>query len=263
MKATRPYLTPCSPSVKTEQPLADWTVFCDFDGPLIDVSERYYSTYRLGLAKTQAVYQARSQKLPLQILSKEQFWQMKRDRVPDVEIARQSGLDDEQTDVFLGQVHEIVNQPHLLHKDRLQPGVRWALGLLHCQGARLVSVTLRHQDQVTDILEKTGLAPLFSGIWGTDDLALAYQNYAQVKTHLLAEAIAEHGVDRDRACIIGDTEADILAAKAVGIPSIAVTCGIRSANYLSQFKADRTYSDLVNAAHALLQNALCPQICAC
>ena len=24
-------------------------VFCDFDGPIVDVSERYYQTYRQGL----------------------------------------------------------------------------------------------------------------------------------------------------------------------------------------------------------------------
>ena len=32
------------------------TVFCDFDGPIVDVSDRYYSTYHLALTDTAAFY---------------------------------------------------------------------------------------------------------------------------------------------------------------------------------------------------------------
>jgi phosphoglycolate phosphatase len=102
------------------QPL---TVFCDFDGPIVDVSNRYYTTYKVALAETQASYQAQGISLPIQRLSKQQFWHMKQDRVPDVEIAMRSGLQGEQIDFFLGRVIEIVNQPALLNQDRLQPGV--------------------------------------------------------------------------------------------------------------------------------------------
>jgi hypothetical protein len=58
------------------------TVFCDFDGPIVDVSKRYYSTYQLGLADTQEFYQRQGITLPIQRLQKQQFWQMKQDRVP-------------------------------------------------------------------------------------------------------------------------------------------------------------------------------------
>jgi phosphoglycolate phosphatase len=143
------------------------TVFCDFDGPIIDVSNRYYTTYQLGLADTQAFYQVQGISLPIQQLTKHQFWQMKQDRVPDVEIAMRSGLHKEQIDFFLGRVIEIVNQPALLSQDKLQPGVSWALALLHSQGVRLVLVTLRCQAQATQILRNYGLTRLFSGIYGT------------------------------------------------------------------------------------------------
>ena len=49
------------------------TVFCDLDGPIVDVSDRYYATYQQGLADTQAAYLARGINLNLQILSKQQF----------------------------------------------------------------------------------------------------------------------------------------------------------------------------------------------
>ena len=59
------------------------TLFCDFDGPIVDVSERYYHTYQLGLAEIEAAFPH----LTLHQLSKAQFWQMKQERTPDIEIA--------------------------------------------------------------------------------------------------------------------------------------------------------------------------------
>lgn len=79
------------------QPL---TVFCDFDGPIVDVSNRYYKTYQIALADTQATYQAQGFILPIHLLTKQQFWKMKQDRVPDIEIAMRSGLQEEQIDFF-------------------------------------------------------------------------------------------------------------------------------------------------------------------
>jgi phosphoglycolate phosphatase len=226
------------------------TVFCDFDGPIVDVSERYYCTYHLALTHTLAFYQAQDQSLSLQPLSKQQFWQMKQDRVCDLEIAMRSGLSKAQIPVFLDYVEEIVNHPDLLHKDKIQPGVNWALALLHSQGVKLVLVTLRAQEQVQQILNDYGLKRLFSGIYGSTDARIAYHNNADYKTHLLKTAIAAH--PSEIAYMVGDTEADILAAQAVNIPVIALTCGIRSASYLKQFAPDQTYQNLLFVAHYIL-----------
>lgn len=232
------------------------TVFCDFDGPIVDVSNRYYSTYKLGLADTQAAYQAKTVTLPIGLLSKQQFWQMKQERVPDVEIAMRSGLQGEQIDFFLGRVLEIVNQPALLKQDRLQPGVSWALALLHSQGVRLVLVTLRCRSQATQILRNHGLTRLFSGIYGSSDRDAAYQNQAELKTQLLASALTEQSVGAQyplSAWMVGDTEADLLAGQALSIPTIALTCGIRSPRYLKQFQPTCIHSDLLAAATYLVK----------
>lgn len=231
------------------------TVFCDFDGPIVDVSNRYYITYQLALDETQAFYKALGTILPIQSMSKQQFWQMKQDRVPDVEIAMRSGLQAEQIDFFLGRVIEIVNQPHLLNQDRIQPGVSWALALLHSQGFRLVLVTLRCQLQATQILRNYGLTRLFSGIYGTRDRNAAYQNQAELKQQLLSKAIAEQSQAAKHplsSWMIGDTEADLLAGQALSIPTIALTCGIRSHYYLQQFQPTGIHNDLLAAAHYLI-----------
>ncbi|GAB4160635.1 MAG: hypothetical protein Fur0046_39660 [Cyanobacteria bacterium J069] len=235
--------------------LSGLTLFCDFDGPIIDVSERYYETYLLGLTEIQAIYQTRGLTLPIHRLSKAQFWDMKQNRVPDVEIAMRSGLQGEQIEAFLKRVVEIVNRPDLLQKDTLQPGARWALSLLRAQGARLVLVTLRCRDQATQILEAHGLADLFSGIWGTQDASAAYANQAEHKTGLLAQAIALTGSSADAAWMVGDTEADVIAGQTASIPTIALTCGIRSQSYLKKFEPTRLHSDLLSAVHYLVYHS--------
>lgn len=229
---------------------ASTTLFCDFDGPLVDVSDRYYSTYRLGLKNMTA---QPGHQLKLHPLSKQQFWQMKRERVCDREIAMRSGLHAKQIDQFLNNVQTLVNQSNLLHKDKMQPGVNWALALLHSQGVKLVLVTLRETNQVKQILQNYGLLRLFSGIYGTHDQLSAYHNYGDIKAYLLETAVATHC--QDQAYMIGDTEADILAAQALSIPTIALTCGIRSRAYLQQFQPTCIYRDLLSAAHHVLHLA--------
>ena len=228
------------------------TVFCDFDGPLVDVSDRYYGTYKAALRHTQLTYRQHGHTLPIRLLSKDQFWQMKRQRVSDIHIAQESGLQEEQITFFLGYVQEIVNSTDLLHLDRMQKGVNWSLGLLHSYGARLVLVTLREEQQVHRMLDCYGLKRLFSGIYGSDDRHTAYANNIDVKTALLKEAIAEQGELSDDWLMVGDTEADIVAAQRQHIPAIALTCGIRNEAYLRTYCPDLICDDLLSTAHLLL-----------
>lgn len=245
---------PCNVFNDQDQPhnvntLEKVIIYCDFDGPIVDVSDRYYDTYRHALSQTQTFYQSHGQALYITPLSKNQFWQLKKDRVSDIEIAMRSGLEEEEITFFLDFVRNIVNHPLLLKKDKLQPCVNWALALLHSKGAKLVLVTLRCNDQVEEILNNYGLKRLFSGIYGSKDHNAAYQNNSTIKSQLLKEAIANFG--RDNAYMIGDTEADILAAQDRGIPVIALTCGIRSHGYLQQFKPDQIHPDLLYTARHL------------
>ena len=228
------------------------TLFCDFDGPIVDVSERYYQTYQLGLDEIKAA----SPHLTLHRLSKAQFWQMKQERTPDVEIAMRSGLQGEQIERFLNRVKQIVNQPELLAQDQIQPGVKWALSLLHGRGVRLVLVTLRQQSQATQILREQGLESLFSGIWGSHDDTAAYLNQAEHKAYLLGLAVQQHS---GCAWMVGDTEADVLAGQSLGIPTIALTCGIRSRSYLQRLEPTRIHTDLLSATRYLMNWIRMPQ----
>jgi phosphoglycolate phosphatase len=235
------------------------TVFCDFDGPLVDVSDRYYSTYRLALAKIGQ--SSLTDMIDLTPLSKAEFWQMKQERVPDIEIAKSSGLPVEAIDPFLTEVISLVNHPDLLHQDVIQPGVNWALKLLHSQGVQLVLVTLRDQDQARQILQTAKLDHLFSGIYGANNgIEVAYQNSIELKTQLLKLAVGRHWPESVRqhqpAWVIGDTEADVWSGRNLNIPTIALTCGIRSHSYLQKQSPTMILNDLLSASNHLVRTAV-------
>ncbi len=188
-------------------------------------------------------------------LTQQQFWQLKRNRVPDLDIAVRSGLHDEQIDLFLDRVQQIVNQVDLLQYDCLQPGVRCALELLHANGFKLVLVTLRQRCQAMQLLKKYRLLHLFAEVKGSSDDAAAYINCTRHKTHLLQEAIALHCPSEHQvrhAWMIGDTEADILAGQTHGISTVALSCGIRSEAYLAQLTPTYLHEDLLSATHEIV-----------
>ncbi len=227
------------------------TVFCDLDGPLIDVSDRYYQTYKLALAETGRAFGQPG--LSLHCLSKHRFWQMKQERTADAEIALRSGLWQEQITFFLERVRQLVNQAALLDQDFVQPGARWSLALLHACGVKLAVVTLRQQAEAEQFLQEHHLAHFFTSILGTGDRQSAYTNYAEQKQVLLTQALAqEQYINPETTWMIGDTEADVFAGQSLGISTIALTCGIRSHSYLNQLEPTRIHSDLVSASHYLL-----------
>ncbi len=232
-------------------------VFCDLDGPLIDVSRRYYKTYQLAIAEVQAQSQTQGRSLSLTPLSSSQFWQMKQERVPDAEIAFCSGLRHEQIELFLAKVLDIVNQPGLLQEDCVQLGVLQALELLKRLGASLSVVTLRCQTEAMQLLQQFQLDSFFDQICGTEDQLSAYQNYTERKQTLLKGLIAKTAPSvHSQQWIIGDTEADVQAGQSLGLSTVALTCGMRSHQYLQRLQPTTVQADLRSATEYLMAHAM-------
>ncbi|MFM8299450.1 MAG: HAD family hydrolase, partial [Microcystis aeruginosa] len=82
----------------------------DFDGPIMDVSERYYQVYKYCLQKTAYKGQIIGE------LSKAEFWQLKRDQVSEKRIGEMSGLDEDQARKFAHLRRQTVHTlPYLVH----------------------------------------------------------------------------------------------------------------------------------------------------
>jgi phosphoglycolate phosphatase len=231
-------------------------VFCDLDGPLIDVSRRYYKTYQLALCEVQVQAQANGLSLLLTPLSSSQFWQMKQERMPDADIAFCSGLRHEQIELFLAKVLDIVNQPGLLQEDCMQSGVLQSLQLLKRLGASLSVVTLRCQAQAEQLLQQFQLDSFFDQICGAEDQRSAYRNYTEGKQAMLKGLMAQTPSAHDQRWIIGDTEADVHAGQALGLSTVALTCGMRSHNYLQRLQPTTVQADLRSATQYLTTHAM-------
>jgi phosphoglycolate phosphatase len=233
------------------------TIFCDFDGPIVDVSERYYMTYCRGLEQMQTL--ANGGEGSIRYLSKAQFWTFKQNRVPDRQIAHWSGLEGPQIDRFLDLVSGLVNHPHLLGYDQIQANAYAGLSIFQQCDVRVVLVTLRPPDQVMQFLIQHDLDWAISDLYGMPTDQAVYQNQAHHKIERLQVAIAaqkRQSYHLKHAWMIGDTEADIMAGQALGIETVAVTCGIRSQSYLQSFRPTHLMPDLWAAAQRLQQQVM-------
>ncbi|MGD1864118.1 MAG: HAD family hydrolase [Phormidesmis sp.] len=235
---------------------AQQVVFCDFDGPIVDVSERYYRTYRRGLLEIALIYrQETCIELTTTPLSKQEFWHLKQNRVADISIAMRSGVPEDWFERYMQQVENLVNHASLLRWDKTQPSAKAALMHLRQANMRLILVTLRHPRQVNAFLKSKGLAHLIDGIYGASSATAAHRNRVEQKLELLERAIAQQsnqGYRTQDSWMVGDTEADVLAAQAVGLPSAALACGVRSKDYLQTLEPTQIYDELLTAARAVV-----------
>ncbi|MEO8890586.1 MAG: HAD family hydrolase, partial [Coleofasciculaceae cyanobacterium] len=103
----------------------------DFDGPIMDVSERYYQVYQYCLEQNKRLNQ------PLQPMSKAEFWECKRSRIPESTIGINSGLDEEQAKAFAQLRRQTVHTVPYLVYDKPVPGAIETLERLEQAGVEL------------------------------------------------------------------------------------------------------------------------------
>ncbi len=216
----------------------------DFDGPIVDVSERYYQVYQLCLAKN------RSPEQEVKQLSKEDFWALKRSRVPETQIARLSGLNEDQAKAFAQMRRDTVHTLPYLGYDCLQPKAIPALELARQAGIEVIVMTMRRVKELQEMFDRTNLEQFFSKRYC---LSNDYQKTGDTKDKplLMGRAVQELP-PADQVWMVGDTEADVIAAKTHGIKVIAVLCGIRDHDQLAQYEPDLILEDIYSAVEYIL-----------
>ncbi len=224
------------------------TLCTDFDGPVADVSERYYRVYGFCLAKIQQNHPDSA----ITVLSKSEFWALKRAQVPEPEIGRQSGLNPAQAQAFSQCRRETVHTfPHF-EWDGLWPGIREILTQLAHQNIERYVITMRRQRELNFALAQFGLTDLFPPAhrYCIGDDFVKTQDHLD-KPVLMAQALTAiapaHPV-----WMVGDTEADIIAAQTHGIPVVAVLSGIRDQATLATYQPDFIQPDLAAAVALIL-----------
>jgi phosphoglycolate phosphatase-like HAD superfamily hydrolase len=221
----------------------------DFDGPITDVSERYYRVYQFCLQQTRYPNQT------VRELSKAEFWQLKRSRVPEKQIAFNSGLDEEQAQKFTQLRRQTVHTEPYFEYDTLAPGAVDALLKIQQAGIDLAVMTMRRVRELDYAFKKFDLARFFP-----ENRCYCLSN-DYVKTRdiddkplLMARALSELTPVADT-WMVGDTEADIAAAKKHGIKVMAVQCGIRDRPSLEVFQPDLIVQDLSAAVDLIVERS--------
>jgi phosphoglycolate phosphatase len=201
-------------------------IVLDLDGPLLEGMYRHYHCY------SDILLAHGFKPIPL-----EQYWQMKRSRANRRELLSLSQAHD-LYDVFLAEWLRQIETPKYLAMDRLQVGVLSILEEWKGLGIRLLLATMRNDANSLHVqLENLGLTQLL------DKVVVVGSEHAGTNK---AKEIEPFLRDLDRATVIwiGDTEVDILAARALGVRVCALACGLRTADHLMSFLPDLLESDL-------------------
>jgi phosphoglycolate phosphatase len=190
----------------------------DFDGTLVDVRERHYQTYR----STAAALGGRP-------LDPERYWALKRRGQGWAEILAGSRIAAGAERRFVARFVARIEAPEQLRLDHLFPGVREALAALRRRGDRLVLLSLRRSASgFTEQVQRLGLAGEFERVRAGHSQPAGHHDKLQL--------IHELGI-RPPAVVVGDTEADVLAARELGVPAIGVASGLRTRAYLERLGA--------------------------
>ncbi|MDZ7958723.1 MAG: HAD family hydrolase [Aulosira sp. DedQUE10] len=219
----------------------------DFDGPIVDVSERYYRVYQFCLEKTRRSDQS------VRELPKVEFWQLKRSRVPEKQIAMNSGLDETQALEFAQLRRQTVHTEQYFQYDILVPGAVEALLKIQAAGIDLAVMTMRRVRELDYAFQKFQLNKFFP----ENRCYCLTNDYVKTrdiedKPLLMARAIEELPAVAD-SWMVGDTEADITAAKKHGIKAIAVESGIRDRTQLELYNPDLIVPNLSVAVDFILE----------
>lgn len=204
-------------------------IFFDLDGPILDVSEKYYRVYH------DIVTEWGGQPIP-----KSDYWDSKRQRLLDWVILQRSGLlrgkteeaDGEGVESYRRLRQARIETPAYLVYDKVWPGIIQMLQALASQTS-VVLVTLRHSPEMLNWeLNYLGLLPHFG-------LVLSTSGENAVKGQVKASMVQEvFGLKPYFGWFIGDTETDIMAGKLLGLHTAAVTFGIRTAEQLRPHSPD-------------------------
>jgi phosphoglycolate phosphatase-like HAD superfamily hydrolase len=222
-------------------------IFTDFDGPIMDVSERYYQVY---------LYCIKNIEQPEQIvrtLSKSEFWELKRSQVPEKEIAKLSGFDnDKQAIAFAHLRRSTVHTHEYFQYDRLLENAIPALEKAQKAGYDLAVMTMRRRRELEPVLDQYNLRRFFQSdrIFCLDDDYVKTVD-TQDKPKLMQQAQATLPQVQQQ-WMIGDTEADILAAQGHHIPAIGVLSGIRNQMQLEKYQPQKILPNLMAAITTIL-----------
>lgn len=130
-----------------------------------------------------------------------------------------------------------------VHKCSLHPKAIRVLNHLKSKGKRQFVLSAMKQDMLEKTLKEQGIFDFFEGVAGLGD------HYAVSKIERGEQMIAQFGIHKDSATIIGDTIHDFEVAKELGIKCILISNG-----HQSEKRLKNTGAPVINDLGELIKN---------
>ncbi|PZU97914.1 MAG: haloacid dehalogenase [Pseudanabaena sp.] len=225
-------------------------IFTDFDGPIMDVSERYYQVYLYCVEKISKSSQT------IKVLTKSEFWELKRSQVSEQKIAKISGFSDERSIAFAHLRRATVHTDPYFRYDQLIESAVIGLEAAQQSGTELAVMTMRRRRELDQVLDQYNLRRFFP----EDRIFCLSNDYVKTvdtedKPLLMKYAQANLPPVKQQ-WMIGDTEADIITAQRFNIPAIAVLSGIRNQTQLEKYQPNHIVPNLLTAINQIIDKDL-------
>lgn len=198
-------------------------IFFDLDGTLIDVSQRHYIVYK------QVVEELLGKPLKMKT-----YWDLKRRKADWKEVLKQSYINEKLKQQFLDKFILKIESPEYTKKDKLFNSTKDTLDKLSNYSLYIVSLR-RSEEALLNELAFLGIKDKVIKVLSGHTESDGYTKKAE-----LISTIGFNSSD----IVVGDTEADILAAKQLGLRSIAVSSGIRTTKLLQATDPDYLITDI-------------------
>ena len=162
---------------------------------------------------------------------------MKRDRAKWAEILTLSKLSLDTEPKFLNSFIRKIEDPQYLSLDLLFPNAISALEIFSRLGECYLVSLRRNRANLIEEVKRLGLEEHFTEILTGHSENDGYD----VKIMLIKDKL-----DDGDGIIIGDTEADIVTGKSLGLRTVALSSGMRSKQFLASLKPDYLLDSISN-----------------
>ena len=198
-------------------------IFFDLDGTFLNVAPRHY-----------LVYCSTLEQFGGKALGANEYWSLKRRKVNWDYILEKSGVDKSQKSAFLEVFITKIESTEYLKGDELFPFSMHILNLFSHYELYLVSLRRNEQNLLSE-LQRLGIKDRFKRVLTGHSETDGFDK----KIELISEVLGS-----ESGTIIGDTEADIVAGKELGLTTVAVESGIRDGEFLEELKPDFLLKDI-------------------
>ena len=210
------------------------TIFLDLDGTLINVRRRHYQAY------VDTLLEVGRHPRP-----EPEYWARRLNGASNV--ALMAAGDGAARQLLLSRWLRLVESPAYLRLDTPFPGARRTISTL-AHSHDLVLVTLRKQrGPLIDQLRELAMTKFFTAIYTWDSAREAHSKPDIIR--LFAPAYPR------TAAVVGDSEADVEAARALGLRSICVENGLRHRRFLQRLGPDEIIPSIAQLPEALGHNS--------